>query len=221
MLHFRRTWLFLMLILLASSCRNAAVKNEALLFWCSNNNQEIKLCAAFANSWNQNNIHKVHMQPVPEGQSSEEVILAAVVGKTTPDIYSNMWQGDVEDFARAGVLIALDTLDGFLDFMFQRCDTLVVREITSTDGHIYQIPWKVNPIMMMYNPVMFKEAGVNDVPIHYSMYLDAGAKIKTHAVEANLGNQWLGISEVSPIWWQRFFNFLPLYYACSGGAPLV
>ena len=59
----------------------------------------------------------IHLQPIPEGQSSEEVILAAVVGKTTPDIYANMWQGNVEMFARAGVLIPLDTLQGFLEFI--------------------------------------------------------------------------------------------------------
>ena len=145
---------------------------------------------------------------MPEGQSSEEVLLAAVVGKTTPDIYANMWQGDVEDFARSGVLVRLDTLDGFLAFLYQRCDSQVVREITSGDGYIYQVPWKVNPIMMMYNPAMFRDAGIEEVPGHYSSYLEAGAKIKTHAETANLGNQWLGISEVNPIWWQRFFNFL-------------
>jgi multiple sugar transport system substrate-binding protein len=75
--------------------------------------------------------------------------------------------------------------------------------------------------MMMYNPAMFRNAGIAEVPADYSAYLEAGAKIKSHAREANLGNQWLGISEVNPIWWQRFFNFLPLYYASSQGAPIV
>lgn len=169
----------------------------------------------YIEQWNANASNKhVSFQPVPEGQSSEEVILAAVVGKTTPDLYANMWQGDVEDFARSGVLIALDTLEGFLEFMYQRCDSSVISEITSQDGHIYQVPWKVNPIMMMYNPALFETAGIEDVPQDYASYLEAGAKLKEM-------NVWLGISEVHAIWWQRFFNFLPLYYAASGGAPLV
>jgi hypothetical protein len=96
-------------------------------------------------------IPQIHLQPIPEGQSSEEVILAAVVGKTTPDIYANMWQGNVEMYARAGVLIPLDTLHGFLQFIHERCDSAVIREITSVDGHIYQVPWKVNPFMTIYN----------------------------------------------------------------------
>ena len=99
--------------------------------------------------------NNIHLQPIPEGQSSEEVILAAVVGKTTPDIYANMWQGNVEMFARSGVLIPLDTLKGFLQFIHERCDSAVIKEITSADGHIYQVPWKVNPFMTIYNKNLF------------------------------------------------------------------
>jgi multiple sugar transport system substrate-binding protein len=205
--------LFILLSLL--SCRDNDTENNMLVFWSSNNSEEMAFTREYIDQWNATASNKpISFQPVPEGQSSEEVILAAVVGKTTPDMYANMWQGDVEDFARSGVLIAFDTLDGFLDFIYQRCDSSVVKEITSQDGHIYQVPWKVNPIMMMYNPAMLKEAGINEVPADYVSYLEAGAKLK----EKNL---WLGISEVHAIWWQRFFNFLPLYYAASGGMPLV
>jgi multiple sugar transport system substrate-binding protein len=155
MFHFKGIWIFVLLIFFNSSCKNTGVKNEELLFWCSNNNQEIKLCTAITTAWNQNNTGKVHMQPIPEGQSSEEVILAAVVGKTTPDIYANMWQGNVEMYAHAHVLIPLDTIKGFLDFIYERCDSAVIKEITSSDGHIYQVPWKVNPILTIYNKGYF------------------------------------------------------------------
>src|SRR5215203_1829623 len=92
------------------SCKRSSVSGEQMLFWCSNNNQEIRLCTSITNAWNTGNQHNIHMQPIPEGQSSEEVILAAVVGKTTPDIYANMWQGNVEMYAKAKVLIPLDTI---------------------------------------------------------------------------------------------------------------
>lgn len=205
-----------------ASCDAHQQSGQSFVCWSSSNPEEIKFIQQYVDEWNQSHTElPFSFQPVPEGQSSEEVILAAVVGRTTPDIYANMWQGDVEDFAQSGVLIPLDTLDGFLEFLYQRCDSLVIREITSADGHIYQVPWKVNPIMMMYNPVMFSNASVDSVPENYTAYLTAGEKIKSHALSANLGHQWLGISEVNPIWWQRFFNFLPLYYASSHGAPIV
>jgi len=207
------TYCFMLLMII--SCRDQSQDNQSLVFWSSSNPEEIKFTSQYIDKWNQANPAQPFIfQPVPEGQSSEEVILAAVVGKTTPDIYANMWQGDVEDFARSRVLVPLDTLDGFLDFLYTRCDSLVVKEITSQDGHIYQIPWKVNPVMMMYNPKLFEQAGVTTVPKDYSSYLEAGRLLKQQQLL-------LGISEVNAIWWQRFFNFLPLYYAASGGAPLV
>jgi multiple sugar transport system substrate-binding protein len=203
------------ILLFLVSCHPHDDGSNALVFWSSANAQEMDFSRVYIDKWNQAEPGiPISFQPVPEGQSSEEVILAAVVGMTTPDIYANMWQGDVEDFAQSGVLIALDTLDGFLEFMYQRCDSSVIKEITSQNGHIYQVPWKVNPIMMMYNPKMFEDAGIEEVPHDYASFLEAGAKLK-------LQNKMLGISETQAIWWQRFFNFLPLYYAASGGAPLV
>lgn len=158
---------------------------------------------------------------MPEGQSSEEVILAAVVGGTTPDIYSNMWQGDVEFYARSGKLVALDKIPGFLDFLYQRCDSAVVKEITSTDGHIYQVPWKINPIMLIYNVKMFESIGMNRPPQTYQEFFDAAKKIKRYDPQGGYVNRWIGYSEVLVTWWQRFFDFYPLYLAASGGAPLV
>src|SRR5678816_3089955 len=117
----------LLLLLQGISCRNTAIKNKEMLFWCSNNNQEIKICNVIKEKWNSSHPNDlIHLQPVPEGQSSEEVILAAVVGKTTPDIYANMWQGTVEMYAHAGVLVALDTLKGFMQFIRERCDSAAV-----------------------------------------------------------------------------------------------
>src|SRR5450432_1549058 len=175
----KKIWFILILFFFALSCTTGTVKNKELLFWCSNNNREIKLCDGLTETWNHNHsATPIHLQPIPEGQSSEEVILAAVVGKTTPDIYANMWQGNVEMYARAGVLIPLDTLSGFLQFIHERCDTAVIKEITSADGHIYQVPWKVNPFMTIYNKTLFAKNGIHDLPKTYSAYRQAAAIFK-------------------------------------------
>ncbi len=100
-----------MLVLLTSILTGCSRTNkdsrDEILYWCSNNIDEIKFAKESTDEWNMNNPRdQVKYQPVPEGRSSEEIILAAVVGNTTPDIYSNMWQGDVEAYAQAGVLVA-------------------------------------------------------------------------------------------------------------------
>lgn len=209
------------LCLLIISCNHKTDSNKELLFWCSNNKAEITLSVNTTQAWNRSqSIHPIHMQPIPEGQSSEEVILAAVVGKTTPDIYANMWQGSVEMYARAGVLIPLDTLKGFMNFMYERCDSNVIKEITSSDGHIYQVPWKVNPIMTIYNKTLFAENKIHDVPKTYSAYTQAAETFKNNNKNSQPPRRF-GYTAVKVIWYERLFNFYTLYLAASDGAPLI
>ena len=219
-LHLRYTF-FVIAFFLLSSCKRGKVKNKVLVFWCSNNNQEIKLFTSLIPVWN--NAYPadaIHLQPIPEGQSSEEVILAAVVGKTTPDIYANMWQGNVEMYAQAKVLIPLDTLKGFLDFIYERCDSATIKEITSSDGHIYQVPWKVNPIMTIYNKNIFASNGITELPKTYSAYRHAAEVIKNNTKDSSKKKRF-GYTAVKPIWYEMRFNFYPLYLAASGGAHLI
>jgi multiple sugar transport system substrate-binding protein len=203
------------------ACKSSETATHEMVFWCSNNNQEIQLCAQLTKEWNQKNpATPIHMQPVPEGQSSEEVILAAVVGKTTPDIYANMWQGSVEMYAKAHALVALDTLPGFLPFIRERCGPNVIKEITSSDGHIYQVPWKVNPIMTIFNKSLFNENKIDSLPTTYSSYLEAAQLFKENNKNSQIKKRF-GYTEVSPLWYQRLFNFYPLYLAASDGGSLV
>jgi len=208
--------------LLISCNKKDANSRDALLYWCSNNSDEIKFAKNITDKWNKENPNdQVKYQAVPEGRSSEEIILAAVVGNTTPDIYSNMWQGDVEAYAQAGVLVALDTLIGFSDFLYERCDSSVIEEIKSLDGHIYQIPWKINPIMLIYNVNLINELKLSGPPKTYTEYFDASQKFQKDFDGDGYVDRWFGYSEVEVTWWQRFFDFYPLYLAASGGAPLV
>ena len=214
-------WIWIAGALLQLCCNRSRSSDDHIVFWCSNNNQEIVFCTGLAESWNKNaSGYPISLQPIPEGQSSEEVILAAVVGKTTPDIYANMWQGNVEMYARSKVLIALDTLPGFIDFIRERCDAATIREITSSDGHIYQIPWKVNPIMTIYNVNLFRSNHISELPVTYSSYIKAAETFKQDYASTG-GVKRFGYTEVKPIWYQRLFNFYTLYLAASDGAPLV
>lgn len=217
------SFIILFIIISLAGCRGYNTGNtNQVIYWASNNSDEITFAKNIVNKWNQQkNVLPVKFQPVPEGQSSEEVILAAVVGNTTPDLYSNMWQGDVELYARAGKLVPLDTLPGFIEFLKARCDSAVIAEVTSTDGHIYQVPWKINPIMVIYNEKMFNKIGFDGSPGKYSDFFRAANEIKKDAYSGGYLTKWIGYSEVIVTWWQRLFDFYPLYLAASGGASLV
>ena len=163
---------FILLVVLTSYSCVRDNKDSVLEYWCSNNIGEITFSQKMVDGWNLTHPDsQMKFQPIPEGQSSEEIILAAVVGKTTPDIYSSMWQGSVELYARANVLIPLDTLAGFTEFIHDRCDSLTISEITSADGHIYQVPWKINPFMTIYNKKFLEGLNLDSLPQTYSEYL--------------------------------------------------
>jgi len=214
--------LILSVIIILSCGSNDRSDEYTLTYWCSNMEYEIQFAKIIASEWNKNHDEfKIKIQPVPEGNSSEEVILAAVVGETTPEIYSNMWQGDVEVYAQAGVLIPLDTIPGFLEFIYDRCDSSVVEEITSLDGHIYQIPWKINPIMQIYNEKVIEGLNLPNTPLTYSEYMQASKEFQEDIDGDGYVDRWFGYSEMQVTWWQRFFDFYPLYLAASNGAPLI
>ncbi len=214
--------LFWILIVLGTISCQRSRNGKEMLFWSSNNSQEISFTRQLIDDWNLAHPDKtIRHQPIPEGQSSEEIILAAVVGKTTPDIYANMMQGIVEMYANAGVLVPLDTLDGFLDFIRERCSDEVIEEITSADGHIYQIPWKVNPIITLYNVNIIESLQIEGLPDTYSKYLAAAKEIQQDRDGDGYIDQWIGNTSLKVIWYQRLFNFYPLYLAASHGGKLI
>jgi len=220
---FMKPTLYIILItsLLLSACNGSDGDGE-MLFWSSNNAQEITFTRQLVDDWNEDHPDRlIRHQPIPEGQSSEEIILAAVVGKTTPDIYANMMQGTAELYANAGVLVPLDTLDGFVEFIRERCSDEVIEEITSADGHIYQVPWKVNPIITLYNVDVIEKLKLEGLPDTYSKYLEAARQIQKDTDGDGYVDQWIGNTSVLPVWYQRLFNFYPLYLAASGGAKLI
>ncbi|MCB0647703.1 MAG: extracellular solute-binding protein [Saprospiraceae bacterium] len=210
-------------LLLATGCSNQ--RQDAgfkLLYWSSNNGGEIVFSRWAVDQWNSTHPEdQVRYQPIPEGQSSEEILLAAVVGGTTPDIYSNIWQGAVEFYRKSNQLIALDTLDGFLDFLHERCDSLTIAEITADDGHIYQFPWKINPLMTIYNYDLLQSMGLKNPPATYSAYMAAAEEFKKDKNGDGYIDQWFGNTSTKLAWHQRLFNFYPMYLAASDGLPLI
>lgn len=194
--------------------------NGGILYWSANNPYEQEVARQVVAEWNQ--LHPetpvVH-QPVPEGQSSEEVILAAIAAKTTPDIYSNVWPGDVEFYVRAQSVVCLSDIPGAEESLLQRCGLEAIEESRARDGRLYQVPWKVNPIMMLYNKKMLQEIGYDQPPATYTEFLDAAEKLQAR----NIGGKrrWIGIADIRNLWLQRLFDFYALYLAASNGKTLV
>jgi multiple sugar transport system substrate-binding protein len=192
-----------------------------LTYWPAPNPQEILLADTLVRRWNATHPDiQVRMQPIPVSQSTEEVLLAAIAGGTTPDVCSNIQPGAMYEYTRAGGLLPMDRFPGFDSIAAIRAGTELLETFRSTDGHIYQLPWKSNPVMMFYNKKLLRDAGFNDVPRTYGAYLAAGKRVTRDTNGDGETDVWMGERDIRPIWWQRLFDFYPCYIAASGGQTL-
>lgn len=189
-----------------------------LVYWTSQNPQERTVADTLVARWNR--LHpdvQVVVQPIPAGQSSEEVLLASVVAGTTPDICSNIAPSALHDLTRAGGVLPLDRMPGFDSLMAARVPPELTERFRSPDGRFYQLPWKTNPILMMVNPAMLRAAGVRQMPRTYSEFLAAAALVTEDTDGDGRTDRWMGARDIRPIWWQRTFDVFPFYIAASGG----
>ncbi len=197
-------------------------KKRELVYWPAANYQEIKLAERAAGEWNQLYPEMpVLVQPIPESQSTEEVLLAAVVGKTTPDICSNIWPGVVGQFVRANALIALDRFCDFDSVVDARLPAGQLQTYTYLDGHVYQIPWKTNPIMLEYNVNMLNKAGFSSPPSTFSEFVRMGQQLTADLNGDGANDRWMMYVDINVKWWLRYFDFYTFYIAASNGKTLI
>jgi len=55
----------------------------------------------------------------------------------------------------------------------------MLEQYRSSDGHYYQVPWKGNPVMLVYRPDLLKKAGIASFPRTYGSFLKALQAIKS------------------------------------------
>lgn len=192
-------------------------------FWSSSNPQEIEFARAVVNAWNASRSNvKVKLQPLPASRSSEEVLLASIAARSTPDIVANIYPGAVSQFVESRGLYPVDSFPDFLSFIEDRLPPGVLEQFRSSDGRYYQVPWKSNPIMLAYNVNMLKAAGVDPSSLAtYSGFLDSAERLVRSTRKDRRTDRWMISLNIEPIWWQRFFDFYTLYIAASGGRTLI
>ena len=194
----------------------------SLIYWAAPNPQEIELANKLVKKWNE--LHPkiiVQMQPLPVNRSTEEVLMAAIAAKTTPDVCSNIWPGSVPEYARAGALVRLNSFGNFDSLVSTRIGKEYMEQFQSSDGNFYQLPWKANPLMMIYNKKLFKQAGIAKPPLTYSEFLKDAAKLTYDSNGDGVIDHWMGYRDIRPVWWQRFFDFFALYKAAANGKPFT
>lgn len=184
--------------------------------WLSNNEQELAWGTAVVDAWNaEHPDEKVNAQEIPAGSSSEEAITAAITAGTAPCLVYNVAPAAVSGWVKQGGLVDLSTMEGGSDYITERGGDV---DSYATDGSFYQLPWKSNPVMVMYNKALFQAAGIDpeDPQMNtYDAFLEGSRKIVDSGVQSAI---WPAPTSE---FYQPWFDFYPLYLAETDGTMLV
>jgi len=187
--------------------------------WLSNNPEEIAWGKAMVEEWNaEHPDEEVTAQEIPAGETSEEVIGAAITAGNAPCLVFNTSPAAVPQFQKQGGLVALDEFEGGTDYVESRSGD-VAEQYKSPDGQYYQIPWKSNPVMIFYNKDIMKKAGVdpeNPPLATYDEFLDTSQKI----VDSGAAQAAIWPAPTSEFF-QSWFDFYPMFAAETGGQQLI
>jgi multiple sugar transport system substrate-binding protein len=192
-----------------------------LTYWPAANPLETRLAMRLAAAWNAEHPDvQVRVQPLPAGRSSEEVLLAAIVAEATPDISSNVSTALLARLVRAGSVVRLDDRRATSARLRERTNAAMLAPLRMPNGGIYAFPWKTNPEMLMYNVDRLAAAGV-DPPRTHSELLDAFRRLAQDTDGDGRLDRWALWANLKTTWYERFYDFYPLYLASSGGRMLI
>ncbi len=192
-----------------------------LTYWPAANPMEVKLATLLTDAWNRDHPEvQVRVQPLPAGRSTEEVLLAAIVARATPDVCSNVSSALLSRLVRANGVVRLDNLAPTAARLAERTTAAMLAPLRLPDGGIYSFPWKTNPQMLLYNVDVLAAAGVRP-PRNHTELLEAFRRLARDTDGNGRLDKWAMWAPLKTTWHERFYDFYPLYLASSGGRTLV
>ncbi|NEE01026.1 extracellular solute-binding protein [Phytoactinopolyspora halotolerans] len=190
-----------------------------ITIWYSNNEAEIAWGEQMVEAWNAGHPdEQIEAQEIPAGDSSEEVISAAIAAGNAPCLIFNTAPVAVPDFEKQGGLVSLSSFEDGATYIEERTGD-VAAQYQSADGEYVQMPWKSNPVMIFYNKEMFAEAGLDpeNPPLGtHDEFLDTARRLVSSGAAPNA----IRPAPTSEFF-QSWFDFYPLYAAETGGTQLV
>ena len=190
-----------------------------ITIWYSNNENEVAWGKQMVEAWNaENPDEQVTAQEIPAGDSSEEVIGAAITAGNAPCLIYNTAPAAVGQFEKQGGLVNLSDFEDGASFIEERSgDT--AEQYQNADGDYFQMPWKSNPVVIFYNKDLFAEAGLDPENPKLATY-DEFLETSRTLVEAGVAPNAILPAPTSEFY-QSLFDFYPMYAAQSGGTGLV
>jgi multiple sugar transport system substrate-binding protein len=121
---------------------------------------------------------------------------------------------------RAGGVVRLDNRVATSARLRERTNSAMLASLRLPDGGIYAFPWKTNPEMLMYNVDLFNAAGIGP-PRTQTELVNAWHRLARDTDGDGRIDRWAMWATLKTTWYERFYDFYPLYLASSGGKTIV
>lgn len=156
----------------------------------------------------------VSFTTIPTAGSSEDTVLSALVAGTEPDLSSNIFSGFAVQLAALGQVENLAAMPGY-DALVARRDMGAVLAGWTQDGHVSALPIYSSPTLLWWRADLLERHGFSAPPRTYE-------EVYAFSERYGVARQRYGMQVVAGrSWADRWFDFIPLYYAASDGRPYL
>lgn len=166
-------WLLVLLFVIPPYVLQA--QDDGLTFWTFEYGDSVDpFFEDYLAEWNASHELQVTREEYPNPQYGNEVLPSAFATGTAPDVFF-ISPGTWRRYAEGGLALPLeDCIPQYLkdDIRPQSWDAVTL------DGHIYSIPFEMEPVVLWYNKTMLEEAGVA-VPTNWDELLAAAEALTT------------------------------------------
>ncbi|MEV0845715.1 extracellular solute-binding protein [Streptomyces sp. NPDC049954] len=198
---------------------SAAQSRGPISIWLSNNPQEVAWGKNMIAAWNKSHPGQhVTAQQIPAGKTSEEAISASIIAGTSACLVFNTAPASVPTFQKQNGLVPLSDFPD-ADAYIEKRGGALTDQYKSQDGKFYQMPWKSDPVMILYNKKIFKKAGLDPEHPQLATY-DQFLKTSRTLVHSGAAKAALWPAPSSEFF-QSWNDFYPAFAAQSGGKQLI
>lgn len=152
-----------------------AIAQETIRFWTFEYDEPVDpFFEQYVEEWNATHDIKVERQEFPWAQYTGEILTTGIATGEAPDVFF-ISPGDWRRYAESGLALPLE------DYMPQYLlDDLLPAAVDAVtlDGHIYSVPFEMEPVALWYNKEMLAEAGL-EVPQSWDELLAAAEALTT------------------------------------------
>ncbi|AUJ83522.1 sugar ABC transporter substrate-binding protein [Enterobacter cancerogenus] len=188
---------------------------ETIKMWVTPTVNEEAFWSKIVAEWNKDPAHMpVEFTAIPAANSSEEAIMNALASGTEPDISTNIFIGFASQLVDVGQIEDLSKMPGFQETI-QKRQMASLLPAWELNGKQTVLPVYINPIVWWWRGDLLKRYGFDRVPVRYDeLYTLAkrrAADNHGYVIQLTAGKNW----------WERWFDFIPLFYAQSQGKPYL